>query len=261
MTIFCFSLFYAASKILLFFLSPLVWAFLLLFLGIFFPGIRWSKKCILPGFLILYLFSNSLLLHLAVSAWEKPLQRVDSVTPGSEAIVVPGGMAALEKGSQRVVFSSSGDRLIQALELFSEGKAKRLVISGGGGNLAGEQRPESELVREYLRGIGYADSLVFAETKSKNTAQNAEFTADLFSRNNWPKNIILVTSAFHLYRAKMCFEKHGFQVYGYGTDPLMPTERISMADVLIPNPDALARWNLLIKEWVGILTYQLMGYI
>jgi uncharacterized SAM-binding protein YcdF (DUF218 family) len=259
--LYCFSLFYAASKILLFFLSPLVWAFLLLFLGIFFPGIRWFKKFVLTGLIILYIFSNSLLLHFVVSAWEKPLQRFDSVTPGSEAIVVLGGMAALEKGSQRVVFSSSGDRLIQALELFSEGKAKRIVISGGAGNLLGEQKPESELVKEYLKRIGYADSLLFAETQSKNTAQNAEYTAILFSRNNWPKNIVLVTSAFHLYRATLCFEKQGFQVTGYGTDPLMPTERISVADALLPNADALSRWNLLIKEWVGILTYQLMGYI
>jgi uncharacterized SAM-binding protein YcdF (DUF218 family) len=189
------------------------------------------------------------------------LQPAESVTPGAEAIVVLGGMASFDETNKRLVFSSSGDRLMQALDLYSKGKAGKIVISGGAGNLTGKQRPESDFVKEYLVRLGYSDSLVFAENLSVNTAQNAEFTAALFNRHNWSKNIILVTSAFHLCRASLCFEKWGFHVVGYGTDPLTPFEPISPSEAIIPNADNLSRWNLLIKEWVGILTYKIMGYI
>ncbi len=257
----CFSIFYLTSKILLFLLSPLVWVVLLFLAGILFRRNKRSKFICLTGIIILLLFSNSLFFRWVISTWEKPLQPAESVTTGSEAIVVLGGMASFEDANKRVVFSSSGDRLMQSLDLYSKGKAKRIVISGGSGNLTGGQKPESEFVKEFLIRLGYSDSLVYAENQSINTAQNAEFTAALFNRHKWPKNIILVTSAFHLYRASQCFEKWGFHVVGYGTDPLMPVVPISTSEAIIPNADTLSKWNLLIKEWVGILAYKLMGFI
>jgi hypothetical protein len=47
----------------------------------------------------------------------------------------------------------------------------------------------------------------------------------------------------------------------FATDPLAH-DRVFYLDVLIvPKMDALAIWNSLIKEWVGMAAYKVAGYI
>ena len=49
----------------------------------------------------------------------------------------------------------------------------------------------------------------------ENTAEEAVAVKELISSS---KRIILVTSAYHMYRAKRLFEKQGFQVVPYKVD-------------------------------------------
>lgn len=254
-------MFHFISKILLVFLSPLVWSVVFIGLGIILPTRQWSKKIILAGLILLLVMSNPILFKGIAYLWEPALQRQETMPNDVEAIVILGGMAVWEETSKHVVFTQANDRLMQALELFQHQKTPRLVITGGSGTPFQELKSEAIILRDYLIRQGFSSDQVFAESEAKNTYQNAVLTARLFEQHHWNKRIILITSAFHIKRAVKCFEKQGFQTISYPAHPLNEIKPLTPADFLVPDAQTLKNWDYLIKEWIGLITYRLMGYI
>ena len=86
----------------------------------------------------------------------------------------------------------------------------------------------------------------------ENTADEAVAVKELISPS---KRIILVTSAYHMYRAKRLFEKQGFEVVTYKVD--YKSERnneITIIDIL-PSANNLELTEIGIKEIIGRLFY------
>lgn len=72
--------------------------------------------------------------------------------------------------------------------------------------------------------------------------------------------VLLVTSAWHMQRARMLFERAGIEVVAVPTDYEMhfaAEESIAFGD-FFPNADALARNSAAIKEWVARAGYSLL---
>ena len=67
--------------------------------------------------------------------------------------------------------------------------------------------------------------------------------------------IILVTSAFHMSRAQILFEKEGYEVAPYPVDFKSPTtDSLTFMDYL-PNGQSLAKTEMGIRELMGRLYY------
>ncbi|WP_232526813.1 YdcF family protein [Marinilabilia rubra] len=175
--------------------------------------------------------------------------------------VVLGGMASENMHNGLPRFAKSADRLWQGLYLLKQGYVDTLLISGGLGRLFDKQIPEGELLDNYLTAIGLKDKTIIIESSSRNTFENARNTAKLFDRKKLPKKIILITSAFHMPRARACFEKQGFDLEAFPADPLSDTRPMQWKDYLIPSGSVLAQWNVLIREWAGMVMYKINGYI
>ena len=63
-------------------------------------------------------------------------------------------------------------------------------------------------------------------------------------------------------RAKSCFDKINFHCDTYATNLQTGTKSTYYWDqYFVPDFTALFGWNNLIKEWVGYLSYDIMGYI
>ena len=71
------------------------------------------------------------------------------------------------------------------------------------------------MLKDYAISNGIATEKIFVTKDVENTADEAVAVKELISPS---KRIILVRSAFHMYRAKRLFEKEGFEVIAYKVD-------------------------------------------
>jgi len=253
-------MFFVLSKILNVLFSPLVWVLLLILSGFL---IRKNYRKTLHGaaLLILLVFSNGALFQGVARIWEPNPVSPELLSGKSSTIVVLGGMASENKFNGLPRFAGSSDRFWQGYYLLKAGFADTLLISGGLGSLFDDQRSEGELWEEYLQRTDLMDENIIIESTSRNTYENALNSAALFEREQRTKRIILVTSAFHMPRARACFENQGFEIEVFPADPVASVRPLQWKDYLIPSAGVLEAWGILIREWAGIVMYKMNGYI
>lgn len=130
--------------------------------------------------------------------------RVDEVHP-VDAIVVFG--AAEYVGRPSPVYRA---RLDHAYELFQRGMAPLIITTGGSGK--DPKFSEGQVGRDYLEKLGVPDANLIAETQADDTDKSARRVAVILEANEL-KSALLVSDAYHLYRAKRMMEQQGIQVY------------------------------------------------
>lgn len=252
-------MFFIFSKILSFLLTPLCWAFVLVAWSFF--SKKHAKKLRIVSIIVLYLFSNSFLLNEVNRLWEVPVVKDDELKPMHTGVVL-GGFSTYDTTTQRISFRYAADRMMQSLRLLGTEKIQTLVVSGGSGYLLKPELKEGIFVGKYLDEIRVPKDRILLETASRNTQENAAYTAALLQEKHLDKqSIILITSAFHMRRAKACFEKQGFRVIAYPTDPFASDRSFSPESWLVPDAYVLKHWDVLIHEWIGYISYWVMGYL
>ncbi len=250
---------YILSKILLFLVSPFSVAIIMALFAIFIR--RFRKRFFLTSLIILAVFSNPFLFRLVIGCWEDLPEPLPVNNPKCHNIIVLGGISSHHQPSGRVKFSQSNDRLMQAILISKQNSVKNIVISGGNASYLYNYRPESSYLKELLIIMGINKDLILIDSLSRNTYENARYSLEIFERNNLPREIVLVTSAWHMPRAKRCFEKQGFKVNPVNTDFLRPMGKLKPEDLFIPSAGTLCGWDILFKEWVGIGVYLIRGYL
>ncbi|GAB5539932.1 MAG: YdcF family protein [Salibacteraceae bacterium] len=208
---------------------------------------------------VLLIFSNPWLQQMVSNAWEVPIT-YDSELPDVEVGVVLGGYAAYDTASERISFRFGGDRINQGIKLLQTKQVDRLILSGGSGFVTRPDLKEALYVADYLDDIKVPMRKVWIESESKNTNENAINTKRLLTDKGLEnESVLLITSGFHMPRAIACFEKQGMKVIPYSVDSRV-SRNYSIAD-LIPSVEVLSYWNVLIHEWVGYISYWVMGYV
>ena len=75
------------------------------------------------------------------------------------------------------------------------------VVSGGQGE--GEDISEAEAMRRYLVDKGVADGRILMEDRSTSTLENLTFSKQIIENSGGdPARVAVVSSSYHLYRAK-----------------------------------------------------------
>lgn len=114
------------------------------------------------------------------------------------ARVLPGG----EPGS------ALRARVERAVALFHEGLAPLLVLSGG----VGAHPPsEAQVMREVATALGVPEEACVLEERSRSTRENARYTSELL-RARGITDVVVVSDAYHLFRARRSFRLEGFEV-------------------------------------------------
>ncbi|MEX0882298.1 MAG: YdcF family protein [Cyclobacteriaceae bacterium] len=256
-------MFFYLSQLLGFLVMPFSICLLLLSAGILVKN-RKLGKCLTAGSLFLLLFlSNSYLSNMAMVLWEPPIVEMAGM-PVYEVGIVLTGVTNLNKSTtDRTFFNKGADRATHAMQLYKMGKIKNILVTGGQGFAAGHDRTEAQLLTDFLILAGVDPNDIITENKAKNTRENALFSDRILSGMGYDhnSNLLVITSAFHIKRAKACFEKVGlsidsFPVDYYGTDP-----RFNVKSLFQPNPESIANWHKLVKEWIGLIVYRIVGYI
>jgi uncharacterized SAM-binding protein YcdF (DUF218 family) len=253
---------YDLSKLVIFAVSPLGTALVLGVLGLVMRGFtrergaqRACTALVVLALGWLWLWSTP-----AVSDWLR--QRVEAPYPGlraealprADAIVVLGGaMSPPTSIDPSPNLSDAADRVWVAARVFKAGKAPIVLASGGS---SPGFVPEAESMRMLLADLGVPADRVLLESRSRTTRENAEFSAPLL-RQRKVRTILLVTSALHMRRATLEFERIGMKVIPAATDYGHPEppglERWQ------PRADALDVSGKAMKEVVGAWAVQLRG--
>jgi uncharacterized SAM-binding protein YcdF (DUF218 family) len=128
----------------------------------------------------------------------------------SDYVIVLGGQIEGERPSRTL--QSRLDAAYDYLINYEEAKA---ILSGGQGE--NEEISEAEAMRRYLIGKGIEENRLVLEDRSSNTYENLRNSLALL-KNQKNVTICIVTSDFHLLRAKMLAAKLGVEVDGFGAE-------------------------------------------
>lgn len=174
----------------------------------------------------------------------------------ADAIVVLGTTVWARQSPRVEIEEAGGSRLIPGARLFRAGKAPHIVVSSGVryATRPGEWRTESEDMRDFLLMESVPAAAIVEENHSRNTDENARYTADIFRERGW-KTAIVVTSAFHMRRSMAMFRKYGIAVtQAFPTEPKIAGER-RLSDWM-PDLMSLQSTTLAIRERVGYWVYR-----
>ncbi len=170
----------------------------------------------------------------------------------AHGLILLGGFvdAAVWRSRGTESFNPAAGRLISFVKLMREYPDKKYVFTGRGRDFK-DGLGEAEMAQDLFPVFGINSDKITYEDQSKNTEENATFTANLLQEDK-NKKWVLVTSAFHLKRSMMLFEAAGFtDLVPYPVDYHTKKEFSFW-----PNPSLIlsfANWHVSIKEVAGIL--------
>jgi uncharacterized SAM-binding protein YcdF (DUF218 family) len=133
------------------------------------------------------------------------------------------------------------------------------MISGGrtDGNMRVQRRLGTTRSFFVDQGVNPADLIL--EDRSRTTHENALECAKLLHERD-VRQIILITDAKHMLRAKLCFEKEGFQVIPAPCN-FVTAQFQNRWENYLPSPQGAARFQEAFHEWLGIVYYRLRGWL
>lgn len=103
-------------------------------------------------------------------------------------------------------------RIEKGIELLHYNPNAVLIMSGGQG--PGEDIPESEAMADYAADKGVDMEKIVMERKSVSTQENLRFSRELMDKQK--PEIIVVTTAYHVFRALILAKEQGIKCVGFG---------------------------------------------
>jgi uncharacterized SAM-binding protein YcdF (DUF218 family) len=239
-------------KILPIFLSPLVIVFALLAYGVFRRRFAW----IISGMVLLYLCSAPIIAEALFAKIEKSTTRLSPMDlPDAEAIVVlSAGMTWIKTKNGFASEWATASRFFGGVELYKASKAPRLVFTGGKLPWQQGHETEGEVLKRHAEWMQVPVDRILVTEIAENTEQEALGLRKLLGEGK--RTIILVTSAFHMERAKKIFESVGFEVFPYPVNILVAAEDLTVMK-FFPDPRALSTTHTAVRELLGRLYYQI----
>ena len=158
-------------------------------------------------------------------------------------------------GREDVMLNGAAERMTKAVELARRDPEMTIVFTGFSAMLRAVGRSEADAARQFFAEQGLPPERIVFEGRSRNTWENAEFSAQLPGVDRsapW----LLLTSATHMPRSMAIFRKAGWNVTPYPTD----YRSGSTIDWLDFDPlDAADLWKVTLHEYIGMVAYRLTG--
>ncbi|HJW18011.1 MAG TPA: YdcF family protein [Flavisolibacter sp.] len=246
-------------KVLLFFLRPIVWIVALFIIALFQSNAIRKQTWLRVAVLILVIFSNPFIIRQVLSYYEaKPF--IPGTNTHFSAGIVLGGFISYNKKDDRGYFNAASDRFIQTALLYKQGNIDRIIVAAGNGYLTKHDFKEANFIKERLVTLGIPPEKILTDSTSRNTVENAVNSNAIIQAERLQGPFLLITSAMHMPRAKLAFEKQNIAVVPYPCD--FDSRNVGnnfIEDYLLPSALALNKWENLVKEIAGITVYKITG--
>ena len=255
-------MFFIISKVLDFLLNPIIWVLVLLGFALFVKNAKRKKKFLIITIVVLYFFSNQFIIAEFYRLWEVQPVNIKNLDQSYDVgVVLGGGMITYDALSGRYTFRTNTDRFLQSVYLYKEKRIKKILIAGGSGSLIYRNMLEAVLLKDFLvKTLEIPQEDILVDSVSDNTHQNAVESAKILKANFQNPKVLLITSAFHMRRAEMCFKKQGIKATAYATDLNTGDRRYGFNILFMPSMQSILYWNKLLHEWIGVVMYKIMGY-
>ena len=195
--------------------------------------------------------------------------------PEADAIVLLGGSMGAETNlSSYAEMWSGADRVWQAARLYKAGKAQKVIATGNGAvdttlpllldfgvakadvsfmDAVNTEEEARSIGKMLVKSVG-VEELGVEESDSPTHPIKHSSTAR-------PK-VLLVTSAWHMKRARMMFEKYALDIEvacaPADFENTIMAEKTPLFKMLLPDPNVFMLNSLAFHEWVGIVGYRVM---
>ena len=162
-----------------------------------------------------------------------------------------GGVGADSSQANYVYLNSSADRTYFSSLLWKAGKAPIVMPSGKG--LVNSDRV-------FLMNLGVPDSAIIVENQARNTEENARLVGTLILerfQGSKPK-VLVVTSAWHMKRTMLMFEKYAPYVDAIPAPcdfECAPASAFTWME-LLPSAEVFGRNSVYFHEWLGYWWYR-----
>lgn len=159
---------------------------------------------ILALFILLGLIVSSLSYFAIRSEWDSTIEDPSDI----DVLVVLGAGVWGDQPSPQLKL-----RLKTAAKVFKENPHMLILVSGGQG--PDEEVSEAKAMRDYLVKLDVPSESILLEDRSTSTVENLIFSkAILDSLKVNTSTVGIVTTEFHMYRAKMLARRFGMDVQG-----------------------------------------------
>ena len=232
---------------------------------------RWGRVGVLLALTILWIAGNHWVANGLARSLEWRHPSLESI-PDAGAIVLLGGGTMLDEPPRPIVeINSAGDRIIYAAWLYNQGAADKIIVTGGRipwltSGSTGETQPAYAMT-SLLDMLGVPQEAIYIEPDSLNTYDNARFSKLVLEQLGVEK-ILLVTSAIHMPRSVRLFEAQNLEVIPAPVDYSTSESDLTLSGIswqsfllrLFPGVDDLSLTTRVMKEYLGLLYYQLRGW-
>lgn len=202
---------------------------------------------------LLWAASTSALGNLAIGSLEAGLS-IPAAIQG-DVIILLGGGTHPDVPDLTGIGSPTGD---MAVRLLTAVRAQRMldvpiIVSGGSSNPG--MPPEAPTVARLLADLGVAREHLIEEAGSRDTVENAAQTLEVLRQRGF-QNPVLVTSAYHMKRSLLSFEKRGIHPLALPCDFRTNENRIKTWRDYVPSMNGLVNLYRALHEYLGLLYYR-----
>ncbi len=254
-------MFFFLSKILDLAFAPLTWVIVLVLLATVRKKThpRRRRRLGIAAALILYVLALDPVSNRLVRSLEMPLESSYRVGNHYDAVVLLGGLLdsrpTVTYGQN--AYNENVERLLTTFDLLRTQVADFVIISSGDADGSGIR--EAEELSLQLQKWGIGKERIIVEGESRNTRENAVKSKAIAEARGFHK-VLIVTSAFHMGRAKGCFDAVGMPVDTLSVDFRSYDPAGGQPWSLLPRANHFHASSAAFREHAGRLVYRLRGY-
>ena len=217
-----------------------------------------KKWACYTGITLLYLLATPIVSDQIFRFTEDyAVKKTISTLPKVDAIVVLSGSISHPKSEDGLVEEwGDPDRFFGGIALIKAQKSDQIIFTKALMPWSTSKTTEGDVLKKMALSLGVPEASIRLTKQVQNTRDEAvEVRAVLNSAN---PEVILVTSAFHMTRAKKLFEREGIRVIPYPVDFRVSIDSTTPTSFL-PNTHALGLTDIAVREFIGRLYYKFVS--
>jgi uncharacterized SAM-binding protein YcdF (DUF218 family) len=254
-------MFFVASKILGFFVLPL--SIVLLALLRFWALSRRREKpawrVFWFAFLLLWLCSMPWGADVLLWPLEGPFEHAPPPLQADVILVLGGALDLAKTEPGRLEYTQASDRFMYAVKLAQRFPQATVIFAGGTTSFIDKAKTEASLLQAEAVAFGVPAGRIRVDDRSRNTHENALEARRILSEVGG-RQVVVLTSAFHMRRSLGCLRQVGIEAMPYAVD--FRNHR-GAPDPFgwVPQASRLDDATAAIREYVGLVVYRVKGYI